>query len=216
MLASKDFVIVIEGPAGSGKSWLSKIISKDLGISIASYKHSWGHTHPASRYAPTFNEAANQSLIGDLNKAAHAAMYGSAIIDRFAVSQWVYGQLRLRMPKAPQHRPEIPHPSLVIRNAEQMLRSADLSYYQRHFAFTPQERTLQILWVFMLPMPSVIEEQRKQSGRNYPWGAQQERDFYSRFYEEAARESNPQMMAFRYPPSPEDVTSRVRSRLWMM
>ena len=157
-------LIVVEGPAGSGKSTLCSQLSEALGLPHIS------RSMPTRD--PSVTQAALESSFNDHYKLVRALMTpNGAIVDRCTLSQHVYGVLRGTDYDRQSAGATIHHLSRLVQEY-----ANDLM-----FRLGQQIDWPEIQVILLLPPTEVIEKRRSYCQREFPWSAQMERDLYSAF-----------------------------------
>lgn len=168
-------IVIIEGPAGSGKSTLCQTLSQEIDSTIIQ--------RSMQSRDPERLTGALLSWRNDLLKFQEALVIGSgklAIIDRLCISQWVYGNIR-----NPTHRdhsaPQGMHPSRVWTEfevlAHHLWEDANRRLYWSALEPLPQPR---ICLIVLLPVPAQLSKQRRETGRDFPYDAHRELRYYDR------------------------------------
>ena len=171
----KKHLIILEGPAGSGKSTMASALSTATGIPIIS------SSLPRRTYTGNLEPAA-LSAINDYTKLIKAFAHKSptVVIDRM-YSQYVYSRLRRNSgPWQPSFVEEVSNPGLEF---ESFLNTALNEFIWRNLGDSFNYR-LDITWVFIIPAPEVLEQQRRLNpGREYHWPAQDEVEMYQKYHQ---------------------------------
>jgi thymidylate kinase len=167
-------LVVVEGPAGSGKSTLSRLIADrfKLGLVTSSLSKQTG--------SRSFDrqDAVIRSWVNDVDKILTALQEpNGAVIDRLGLSQWVYG--RLRSPSTPEE--EMGPITLSWVSTEQTIGALwrDLDCRARETGLRVG-RSPSILLIVIVPERKVLEDRRGKADRVFPWTIEQELELYSR------------------------------------
>lgn len=174
MMYSPNSVIIIEGPAGAGKTTLATALSERLRLQLVTAHHQWGHQNPGQQ--PEDDVIASTSFQADVDKMVWAVQTCPAVIDRLSISQWVYGQLRGR---ARGTRVEVPDPTTVVYETEGLLRMLLQRY--THHRFSTDITGLAVHWILVVPDANILDTRRRSTGRQYPWSSREEVDLYQNF-----------------------------------
>jgi len=174
-------LLILEGPAGSGKSYMvDRLVDLTTGaVGTYSVRSSMFPREPDAE------EIIHQSLLNDTLKIFEAMRSDEpAVVDRL-FGQRVYGRLRGGEP-----------PSFSINWFERLLRfvnlvTSEISWRSGVHPGIPVSRryTLRVLWVMLTPDLMTLTAQREKAGREYPWSATQELKEYVRWSEELSRDA---------------------------
>lgn len=159
-------IVVVEGPAGSGKSTLCNLLVSQTGLPLVA--------RSLPQRAPGENEAIYHSAVNDMAKFMVASTKpDGAIIDRLFFSQWVYGHLRRgkRIPK-PEFSAMIFHYERLI---EVMMEDLACRAGTTVWPFEPK-----IMVILLLPSRSQIDHYRSLTGNTYAFLSAQELEIYRR------------------------------------
>lgn len=165
-------VIIVEGPAGSGKSTLVAHLEQDMGaVKIA-------RSLPVRD--PSALEAALGSWRNDILKIQDALVVRNklAVIDRLVFSQWVYGSLRAKKSTPPGTALR------VWTEFERLLLELITDVNHRlEPCGCGQVEIPRICLIVLLPKADVIEKYRAKAGREFPWKVEQELKAYQKVAE---------------------------------
>ena len=163
--------IVVEGPAGAGKSTFCDRLGSEVGLPVIRSPLTWGHG-PISR-VPGFALELD-ALLNDVRRTIAAAAVKRVILDRWFLSGYVYRVLRGWGIPA-----EFPDYILTAKSfLARMVRIADL----RLSEVSPPPTVGSPVWlrfVILIPPVETIERFRQSAGKEYPFDAGHERNVYS-------------------------------------
>lgn len=146
-------IYIVEGPAGAGKSTFLEHWP-DLVVSIKSGDRSYSNHFPSLHAAFEKDLAALAQCLGILRKKSFVFM------DRGFLSHRVYTSIRTGEQKV----------GIVsaLAEAQELLRALMTGLYYRGF-FIPED--VRIVFVVLLPLPSLIKRFRFQSPKEYAYSA---------------------------------------------
>jgi hypothetical protein len=174
-------IVAVEGPAGSGKSYLASRLLREFRNVLAptmpefnrprSYSGDWGiQLSQLKDY---------RSLLA---MASPDDWQATTLIDRFVMSQAVYGEIRRGWSADRPDTPTIGNWMQTLRHAFSMLRAIELDHVARSLApLARPELQYHLHYVVMLPNYDFLEELRDQGGKTYPYPAKTEVALYDRF-----------------------------------
>lgn len=179
-------ILVLEGPAGSGKSTLNSFLTEK--VCAVPVRSSLPNRDPEAE------DAIIASTINDYSKIVRALASSSStmVIDRLVLSQVVYGRLRkLRGGESvgclgPQHLRKLM--SGLLYRAVFELQTRSYGHYNLP--------GVEIAWLVLLPTPAVLRYRREVCGKSYAWDATTEIDSYLDVAQLAIRISNTRYMSY--------------------
>ena len=172
-------LIIVEGPAGSGKSTLSSQLSTELGIPAISKSMSIRN--------PSAYQAAIDSEMIDHYKFSRALLeQNGVIVDRGYLSQFVYGNLRdqdgngLTWSNWPSQERWLHWMESDIRHIDEAIhhRLGQLRY-----------DSLSIMLIIYNPPAETIRARRANCDREFSWSPEREGELYAGFGEAAEQSS---------------------------
>lgn len=168
-------VLVVEGPAGAGKSTVCQQLADGYGIPTIKYPGVKDHLRaiPANK-APFVSESR------DTQKALQAMWdpHCYCIIDRFMASQMVYQSLR----DSQYHMSVLRDGEAPIWNWFQDLASNYFSEAAMHLQLRtghlPTHLEADVRWVFLIPPDREIAARRRRTDRHYSYMIHKEAELY--------------------------------------
>ena len=181
----KFHLIVVEGPAGSGKSTFLEKLRPDL-TGVATILDNSGPLFGMGGNARSFEKGADEALkhmrdIAHLMRMVYSAYYLSPdrtfIADRFMLSQLVYGSIR---------RENLWSQQILTRTLTSIKVQFDQLYMQvrqRDLAPIPGVPKLKIDFLILGPSVQTLEHRRASArNREYPYSAYVEVEAYRKMY----------------------------------
>lgn len=171
-----SYILIVEGPAGSGKSTIINTLKNDLGC--AAIQRSLPVRNPGAV------DAALTSWRLDLIKVQDAIVAPEqvALVDRCMLSQWVYGNIRAG------HRRPKPSASSVWMDYRDVLHHTQVDLENRlQMAGLEAPAPPQFGFLILLPPLPRLISQRERAGRDFSFDPEKELEFYG----EAARVLKP-------------------------
>ena len=185
-------ITILEGPAGAGKSTMADLLIKH-GFHLIPRRTDIHQEH-VRNYSYYLDDAL-RSQQKDLLYLTQALKLSRVlefppVIDRCILSQLVYGALRRKLPI-------ITSPYSLVQSHLRLLGDVLEGDYEMRDQgqIRPWYGPLHYIFVILLPTPEKLEEQRRISGKGYPFNAQDEVALYSTF-EEHGSNSGPIMIKF--------------------
>lgn len=175
-------VLVLEGPAGSGKSFIGKRLEE---LKLGTYVKPPFDFHLDRPRG--YEEGATGILRSEMKDfmallsiiAAGRLDFGKfLIVDRFMVSQWVYGSIRAKMP------PRELEMMKLLGSTFDMIETSLANYHARSIGVDSRPtEVFKFLFLFCLPSIDVISSYRLQTDKKYPFPIDVELSNYMRAYE---------------------------------
>lgn len=159
-------IVIVEGPAGSGKSTLVKHLEPLTGLRVVD--RSIPVRDPGDKEAVFYSAANDMAKL----QVAMAAPQG-AIIDRLFFSQWVYGNLRRG------NKPPRPNMNALFFHYDTLIEHVALDLAIRSGKTVTAKHIMpRVLLVVLLPPADRIRQYRSQVDRTFRWMPEQELEYY--------------------------------------
>jgi hypothetical protein len=176
MSGNKKRILIVEGPAGSGKTTVAEYLSLSLQIELV--KSSLPNRDPMA-YSAIIDSSSN-----DYSKLANAmySPYSGIVIDRLFLSQIVYHALRTEVLSLAEHELQfptnlVPPKGLVGLWFDRVASTIATDLSVRGWA--PSDHDLEVKWLVILPTAEEIQDRRHFSTREFRWEPYQELSWYT-------------------------------------